>query len=96
MIQFAWSAVTQAQAQVRSQQEANANAATAPPAGSPAAVVSNLWNTYGSSIIAGISRASAGTSGTQMNEQNANAAATSGLSDSQSVPQTRNPYTAAE
>ncbi|GJJ09852.1 hypothetical protein Clacol_004076 [Clathrus columnatus] len=89
LIQFAWNAVTQAQAQVRSQQEANANPATAPPAGSPAAVVSSLWKTYGSSIITGISRAANTAQGEELNVAARAQTPQPGL-------QPRNSYTAEE
>lgn len=89
--QFAWDAVTQAQAQVRSEQEANA--ANVPPSGSPAAVVSNLWRTYGSSIIAGISRASAGG---QTGEQSVSAGVSTSAAGASANLQSRAGYTSDE
>lgn len=77
---------------MRSEQEANA--ANVPPSGSPAAVVSNLWRTYGSSIIAGISRASA--AGGQTSEQSVSAGVSTSAAGTSANLQSRAGYTSDE
>lgn len=54
-----WSFVGQVQAAQVSQSQPG-GATPAPGTGSPADVVSNLWRTYGSSVVAGLTRAASG------------------------------------
>jgi hypothetical protein len=54
-----WSFIGQVQAAQTSQSQPG-GAAPAPATGSPADVVSNLWRTYGSSVVAGITRVASG------------------------------------
>jgi receptor expression-enhancing protein 1/2/3/4 len=55
---IAWKVVGQAQAAQAPQPQAGGGANPQPATGSPADVVSNLWRTYGSSVVAGLTRAS--------------------------------------
>jgi len=54
-----WRLISQAQAQAQRQPGAGGDGTQQPATGSPADAVSNLWRSYGPSVIAGLTRASA-------------------------------------
>jgi len=92
-----WNVIRQAQAsQPQGQAQGQGEAGAAPPAGSPAAVIGNLWRAYAPAVVSGIVRAQAGApqppaAPSAPQSQAASPAVTPGVQ-----PQPRTPFTAAE